>query len=239
MIKIGNKEELSKQIGKDLVELVKVNPMAKLILATGMSPVEVYKSIIETSKTEGVSFQNVSSYNLDEYLEINPETDRNSFKTFMNENLFDHIDINKAHTYFPNTPESYDRKLDLAGDIDWAIIGVGTNGHIAFNEPPADSEKRTNIVVLSKSTIKSNFPGRENHPRTAITMGMKDIIERPNKIVLVAWGEGKRAALEAYKNALETGEVDPNWPITYLIKVKNLEIYTDLDWKYKKRNGEI
>lgn len=229
MIKIGNKEQLSKEIGQNLVELVKNKPDAKLILATGMSPVEVYKSVIENAKTNSISFKNVSTYNLDEYLGIDTESDKDSFRNFMNDNLFNHIDFDKSKTNFPNTPEEYDKKLDELDEIDWGIIGVGTNGHIAFNEPPAKYETRTNIVELTKSTIESNFPGRDKYPTSAITMGIIDIIEKPKNLILIAWGESKKPALQAYKNALETGKTDPNWPITYLIKAKNLIIYTDVE----------
>ena len=228
MIKIGNKEELSKEIGNEIAEVVLNNPKAKLLLPTGSSPISVYKQVIKKFE-EGISFEGVTTFNLDEYLEIDPNEYKDSFRNFMNKNLFDHININKENTYFPEIPESYDSKLDAVKEFDFGMIGVGTNGHIAFNEPPAEYSKRTNVVKLAKSTIEANFPGEDSYPTTAITMGLIDIIERPKKLVLIAWGESKRDALYAYQKSKETGQVDPNWPITYLIKAKNLVIYTDIE----------
>ncbi len=218
----GKKEELEIKVSDIIADIVRNKQDAKLILATGNSPVGVYNGLINHYKN-GVSFGSVTSYNLDEYLEVE-KYQEDSFKKFMNDKLFNHIDINKANTYFPSSPEEYNEKLDKIEKFDFTILGVGTNGHIAFNEPGTSFTSRTHEVELTQSTIESNFPGRDDYPTQAITMGLNDIYNKSSKIILLAWGEGKRDAL----NKLLKGEKSDDCPITHFVDHPDFTIITDL-----------
>ena len=216
------KIELEEYVADRMATIIAEKENPKFILATGNSPVGVYKNLIEKYK-KGLSFKNLTTYNLDEYREINkfPE---DSFRNFMNFNLFDAIDIDKNKTFFPSEINDYNEKLDQIDKFDFTILGVGTNGHIAFNEPGTKFETRTNEISLTDSTIKSNFPNRKNYPTKAITMGLYDIYNKSSEIILLAFGEGKK---EALLKLLE-GKKDDNWPITHFIDHPNMIIVTDL-----------
>lgn len=220
----GKKEDLEHLIANEFSKVIRESENTKLILATGSSPVGVYKNLINKYENNELSFKDVTSYNLDEYLDID-RFPQDSFKKFMNDNLFDHIDINKENTNFPKVPSSYDKELDQIEGFDLTILGVGTNGHIAFNEPGTEFESRTHEVDLTQSTIDSNFPGRSEYPTKAITMGIFDIYNKSKKIVLVAWGEGKREAIKKFL----IGEKDINCPITLFKDHPNFTIYTDIE----------
>ncbi len=220
----GKKEELEVKVADTIANIINEKENAKLILATGNSPVSVYKELIRKHKEGEVAFKNVTSYNLDEYLEVE-KYEEDSFKKFMYDNLFSGVDINLENTYFPNTPEEYDQKLDQIDKFDFTILGVGTNGHIAFNEPGTPFSSRTHEVELEQSTIESNFPGRSSYPTRAITMGLNDIYNKSSKIILLAWGEGKRDALEK----IQAGIKRDDCPITHFVDHPDFTIVTDLE----------
>lgn len=219
---VKDKSELEAFVADRMSEIIKEKQNPLFILATGNSPVGVYKKLIENYKN-GLSFKGLTSYNLDEYRGIE-EFPQDSFRKFMNDNLFDHIDINKENTYFPGDTEDYNKALDKLDNFDFTLLGVGTNGHIAFNEPGTPFNTRTNEIELTKSTIVSNFPGRTEYPTKAITMGLYDIYTKSNEIVLLAWGEGKRYALEQLKAGVKTDDC----PITHFIDHPNITIVTNL-----------
>ena len=219
---VKDKEKLEQFVANRMAKIVKKEKNPFFILATGNSPVGVYSKLIEKHK-KGLSFKTVTSYNLDEYRNIEkfPE---DSFRKFMNDKLFDHIDIDKKNTHFPSDVSAYDKELDKIKKFDFTILGVGTNGHIAFNEPGTHASTRTNEVDLTQSTIESNFPGRKEYPKKAITMGLHDIYHKSNEIILLAWGEGKRDALEKLKEGVKRD----NCPITHFADHPNITIVTDL-----------
>ncbi len=220
---VGEKDKLEDLVANRMTELVKTKEKPKFILATGNSPVGVYKKLIKAHQN-GLSFKNLTSYNLDEYRDIETYPE-DSFKKFMNDNLFDHIDIDKSNTHFPMDEKSYDKALDEIKLFDFTILGVGTNGHIAFNEPGTSFNSRTHEVVLEESTIKSNFKDRDKYPTKAITMGLFDIYNKSNEIILLAWGEGKKEALKKLQNGIK----DDNCPITHFADHPNITIITDLE----------
>ncbi len=220
---VKTKEELEQYVADRMAEIVKEKENPKFILATGNSPVGVYKKLILKHK-DGLSYKNLTSYNLDEYRGID-KFPQDSFRKFMNDNLFNHIDIDKENTHFPDTVSNYDEKLDKIDKFNFTILGVGTNGHIAFNEPGTKFETRTNEVDLTKSTIKSNFPSRTSYPTSAITMGLNDIYNKSSEIILLAWGEGKKDALLKLRNGIKTDEC----PITHFADHPNMTIVTDLE----------
>ncbi len=219
----GKKEELEKEIANIISNKLLTIKKPKLILPTGNSPIGVYNELVEKFNKKEISFKNTTTFNLDEYLEKEKYEDV-SFEKFMNENLFKFVNIKKNKINFPSDPGSYDRKLDKVSSFDFALLGVGVNGHIAFNEPGTEFNSRTHEVELTNSTIKANFKGMDIYPKNAITMGIKDIFERSDEIIIMAWGDSKREAIKSFlKNS-----VDSNWPITYFIKHKNIKIYTNI-----------
>ncbi|UOG73731.1 glucosamine-6-phosphate deaminase [Hymenobacter tibetensis] len=196
---------------------------AVLGLATGSSPTRVYEELVRLHREEGLSFQNVVSFNLDEYYPMAPDS-LQSYVRFMREYLFDHIDIKPENVHIPDGTvpieqvadycRRYEQQIQEAGGIDWQLLGIGRTGHIGFNEPGSGSESRTRMITLdhiTRTDAASDFYGEENVPRRALTMGVGTILEARN-IVLLAWGEGKAAVV---KRMVE-GEPTDTVPATYL-----------------------
>ena len=149
-------KELGIALGKEFVDAVEANPSIILGLATGSSPLGTYASIIESSKERGVSFSKVKTFNLDEYLAC-PLEDQ-TYRAFMKENLFSHIDILEENTHFPNATglSDYDKEIEKAGGVDFQLLGIGRNGHIGFNEPGTPADSLTHVVDLTESTRVAN-----------------------------------------------------------------------------------
>lgn len=220
----GEKEELEKQVARELVTTIKNTKVPKLLLATGKSPAGLYKNVVQLYNTEDISFKDVITFNLDEYINID-KYPNDSFRKYMDDHLFNNIDIKRENIHFPESTETYDKELDENGNFDISILGVGSNGHIAFNEPGSKFETRTNKAVLTPLTIKANFGERIDFPDNALTMGLFDIYHKSNKIILLAWGEEKREALLKLKDGVK----DDQWPITHLADHPNISIITDID----------
>lgn len=219
-----SKEELGKALGHEFTELVKENPHAILGLATGSSPLETYQAIAEEAKAEGVSFQDVQSFNLDEYLSC-PLEDQ-TYRYFMNENLFSNIDIQAKNTHFPSVSElgGYDQEIEAAGGVDFQLLGIGRNGHIGFNEPGTDFHSLTHVVDLTDSTREANarfFHNDKNLvPTQAVTMGI-GTIKKSRHIALIANGVDKAEAIAK----LYREEEDPSFPATALVHHPHFEVY--------------
>ena len=211
-----SKEELGKALGHEFTELVKENPHAILGLATGSSPLETYQAIAEEAKEEGISFAEVQSFNLDEYLSC-PLEDQ-TYRYFMNENLFSKIDIQAKNTHFPSVSElgGYDKEIEEAGGVDFQLLGIGRNGHIGFNEPGTDFHSLTHVVDLTDSTREANarfFHNDKNLvPTQAVTMGI-GTIKKSRRIALIANGVDKAEAIAK----LYREEEDPSFPATALV----------------------
>ena len=200
------KEEASRKAADLVTALVKSNPKAVLGLATGSTPVEMYKCLIADNKAKKVSFKGVRSWNLDEYWGLPPTHDQ-SYRYFMDENLFDSIDIVKKNTHVLNglakdwrkEVTAYEAAIKKAGGIDLQVLGIGSDGHIAFNEPGSSLASRTRIVSLTPQTIKDNarfFKKAADVPRQALSMGVGSIMEA-RRIVLLAFGANKADAVKA------------------------------------------
>ena len=200
------KEEASRKAADLVTALVKSNPKAVLGLATGSTPVEMYKCLIADNKAKKVSFKGVRSWNLDEYWALPPTHDQ-SYRYFMDENLFDSIDIVKKNTHVLNglakdwrkEVTAYEAAIKKAGGIDLQVLGIGSDGHIAFNEPGSSLASRTRIVSLTPQTIKDNarfFKKAADVPRQALSMGVGSIMEA-RRIVLLAFGANKADAVKA------------------------------------------
>ncbi len=218
------KEELGRALGHEFAELVKENPHAILGLATGSSPLETYQAIAEEAKAEGISFQDVQSFNLDEYLSC-PLEDQ-TYRYFMNENLFSKIDIQAKNTHFPSVSElgGYDKEIEDAGGVDFQLLGIGRNGHIGFNEPGTDFHSLTHVVDLTDSTREANarfFHNDKNLvPTQAVTMGI-GTIKKSRRIALIANGVDKAEAIAK----LYREEEDPSFPATALVHHPHFEVY--------------
>lgn len=209
---------------------------AVLGLATGATPVGIYKELIRLHKEEGLSFKNVVTFNLDEYYPMQPTADQ-SYVTFMKKNLFDHIDIPKENINIPNGTlsiediqaycEAYEQKISSYGGLDIQILGIGRTGHIGFNEPGSAPNSGTRLVTLDDLTRRDasrDFGGKENVPTKALTMGVGTIF-KAKEIILMAWNEKKA---EIVKKAVE-GELSPEIPATYLQLSNNVEFVLDQD----------
>jgi len=213
--------EIAVASARIFAEEIRRNPAIILGLATGSTPVGMYNELIRLHKEDGLDFSGVISFNLDEYLGLAPDH-RQSYRYFMDNNLFNHINIDKSNTHIldglSRHPErvcrEFEEDINKAGGIDLQLLGIGGNGHIAFNEPGCGLDSRTGIVNLTEKTIKDNgrfFENASDVPRQALTMGIATILEA-KKIVLLAVGEAKAVAVaEAVK-----GSVSSKVPASYL-----------------------
>ncbi|KOH42585.1 glucosamine-6-phosphate deaminase [Sunxiuqinia dokdonensis] len=225
----NDKEEGSVYIANQIAATIKAkNELGQktvLGLATGSSPLRIYRELIRIHQEEGLSFKNVVTFNLDEYYQVEPEN-KESYHYFMYEHFFNHIDINPENVHIPNgmlSPseidefcQEYDRKIAALGNIDIQLLGIGRSGHIGFNEPGATDTTTTRLVKLNKITIDDAaeaFDGEEHVPLRAITMGVKPILNA-KKIFMAVWGESKA---EILAKAIE-GPVGSDVPASYLQK---------------------
>ena len=201
------KEEASKLAADMITAAVKKNPKTVLGLATGSTPVLMYAEMAKAVKAKKVSYKLVKSWNLDEYVGL-AGTHEQSYRYFMNENLFKKIDIKLANTHVLNglaknvekECKAYEAQIKKAGGIDIQVLGIGSDGHIAFNEPGTSLKSRTSCVYLTPSTIKDNarlfFKGKEDEvPTRALSMGVGTICEA-KKCILLAFGKGKADAVK-------------------------------------------
>jgi glucosamine-6-phosphate deaminase len=203
-------------------------------LATGSSPISVYKHLIKLHQEKGLSFKNVITFNLDEYYGLQP-SDINSYYLFMHENLFDHIDIPSENINIPDGTlapkkvrdycKAYEKKIADLGGLDFQLLGIGRTGHVGFNEPGSNINSQTRLVTLDHLTrydAAGAFQGIDNVPSKAITMGIKTILSA-KRIVLLAWGINKS---EIILKAVE-GILTANIPTTYLQKHENTTLVLD------------
>jgi glucosamine-6-phosphate deaminase len=186
-----NKERLNREAATYFKKVMQEKKKPVLGLATGSTPLGMYEKLIEMYENKEISFANTITYNLDEYVGIDKDHEQ-SYYTFMHKNLFDEVDMKDENIMIPKgigNPEEnckeYNKLLN-ENEIDIQVLGIGSNGHIAFNEPGTPFELRTNIVKLKDSTIKDNFGDALDFLTHAVTMGMSDIYGKSNKIILLA-----------------------------------------------------
>ncbi|WP_353096807.1 glucosamine-6-phosphate deaminase [Tissierella praeacuta] len=226
-------ESISKMAGKIFIEAIAKKPDIILGLATGSTPIGMYKEMIRAYKEEGLDFSKVKTFNLDEYVGLSPEH-LSSYRYFMNNELFNHININKENTHVPNGNaenveeycKKYDEMIKEAGGIDIQVLGIGQNGHIAFNEPDDSLSVGTNIVQLAENTIKANsrfFDSIEEVPKAAITMGIGSIF-KARKILLLASGKNKAPII---KKLLNYNKVTTQLPASFLLLHSDVTIIAD------------
>ena len=210
-------EKLSKYVANIVEEQLKGNRISRFILPTGSTPLGLYKELVSRELDWGA----VMTYNLDVYI-MNPDHPQ-SYQTFMRKNLFDKINIHPSNCQYPDrNTQSYEQRLKgIPADL--CILGIGTNGHIAFNEPGSSFDSRTRVVVLDEQTIKDNsrfFDSIEDVPTQAITMGLGTIMDS-KRIVLIAQGKKKKEILDKAMFGKITEEI----PASILQTHTNMEAF--------------
>ena len=228
-------ERMSRMAANLISAQIILKPDSVLGLATGSSPIGIYDQLTKWYEKGDLDFAKVRSVNLDEYVGLD-ENHPQSYRYFMQKNLFDRVNIKRENTYVPNgVAENYDeecRRFDdiirKLGGIDVQLLGIGLDGHVGFNEPSDRFEKSTHVVTLQPSTIKANsrfFESEDDVPKQAITLGLGAIM-KAKKIILVAAGEAKRDILDKALN----GPINPTIPASIL------QLHPDLTVIFSKKN---
>lgn len=228
-IEVNTYKELSRKAANIIAAEMILNKSAVLGLATGSTPIGIYNRLIELNKAGDIDFSNISTVNLDEYCGLSPESP-NSYRFFMNQNLFDKVNVKAENTHVPNGNaanleqecERYNTLIKSLGGIDIQLLGIGKNGHIGFNEPGTSFRKGTHVIELMQETRIANsrfFSSLEEVPKSAITVGIHTIMNA-KRIVLVANGKEKREILEK----AFSGGVTPEIPASILALHPNLTV---------------
>ncbi|MFI3170780.1 MAG: glucosamine-6-phosphate deaminase [Eubacteriales bacterium] len=221
VIKAKDYTDLSRKAANIISAQVILNPRSVLGLATGSSPIGTYKQLIDWYNKDDIDFSCVTSVNLDEYVGLAEGHDQ-TYRYFMEDNFFNHVNINRERTFLPNGNAEdmsaecvrYDELIAEVGGIDLQLLGIGHNGHIGFNEPDHEFEKMTHVVDLVETTIEANarfFDSIEEVPKQAISMGIKAIMQA-KKVLLIVNGNDK---FEILKESL-TGPITPHVPASVL-----------------------
>ncbi|MBE7068774.1 MAG: glucosamine-6-phosphate deaminase [Clostridiales bacterium] len=228
-----NYQEMSEKASKILIDVVKNNPNAILGLATGSSPIGTYQNMIKDHKENGTSYKAVRTVNLDEYVGLTADHDQ-SYAYFMRTNLFDSIDIDLQNTNLPcgsasDLQKECDRYNALLENMqqDVQVLGLGSNGHIGFNEPGTPFSSVTHLVDLTENTIKDNsrlFSSIDEVPRQALSMGIKNIMQAKS-IIMVVSGKNKAQAVKG----MVQGEITPDLPASVLQLHPNVTVVCDKD----------
>ena len=216
---LSNYKELSKTVA-DIVEKHIIKwPVTNIALPTGSTPIGIYEELV---KKKDLEWTYVKTFNLDEYI-MNPNHEQ-SYHSFMKKHLFDKIDIMPSQCYFPDrNTEAYEKRMKDMGGLDLCILGLGTNGHIAFNEPGSAFDSRTRVMDLTEQTMTDNsrfFDDVGDVPTQAITMGLGTIMDS-KRIILMVSGDHKLNMLNIAMNAAQTTDI----PASVLQEHDNLEVY--------------
>jgi len=217
VIKTANYNEMSKKAANIIAAQMILKPDTTFGFATGSSPIGTYEELVKKYNNGDIDFSQITTVNLDEYKGLPKENDQ-SYDYFMNDNLFNHVNIDKARTFLPNGMAEdeeaecarYEALIEELGGIDLQLLGMGRNGHIGFNEPADEFAKATHCVSLAESTIEANkrfFASADDVPRKAFSMGIGTIM-RARKLVVVVSGEDKAEALKK----CVTGPITPQVP---------------------------
>jgi len=218
---VDSYQELSQLSAGFVAEMVRFKPSAVLGLATGSTPIGMYEELVRLHIEQGLDFSKTTTFNLDEYVGLS-ESHAQSYYTYMRRNFWDCVNIPSDQVHIPRGDagdlarecEEYEEGIERAGGIDLQVLGIGTNGHIGFNEPGSDFGTKTHVVRLSESTIEANsrfFASSNFVPREAISMGLQTIF-RSRRILLLADGESKARAIRQ----MVTGDVTPQLPASLL-----------------------
>ncbi|MDE6606143.1 MAG: glucosamine-6-phosphate deaminase [Lachnospiraceae bacterium] len=234
IIKTNDYGHMSRIAANYIAAQIILKPDSVIGFATGSSPIGIYKHLISKYQAKDLDFSQVTGINLDEYKGLSPK-DGQSYRHFMDTNLFEHININQKHTYIPDGLEAdpqkactdYDKIIEESGGIDLQLLGLGNNGHIGFNEPADFYEKKTHCVTLTQSTIDANsrfFDSMDKVPKQAYTMGIGSIMQA-KKIIVIVSGVQKAAILkEAF-----FGPITPRVPASVLQLHQDVTVIADSD----------
>ena len=228
---IDSAENIAAMAAQQYVSLLQRKPNAILGGATGSTPLGLYAELVRLNKAGEISFKDASSFNLDEYVGLDGSHDQ-SYRYFMDHNLFNHIDIDKSRTRVPSgidvsDPAAYDKEIEAAGGVDLQLLGIGNNGHIGFNEPGTPFGSLTHIVELTESTREANkrfFKSIDEVPTHAVTMGVKTVMQA-RSIILMAIGPAKAPIM---KEMLQ-GPVTENVPASVLQLHPDVTVYMDYE----------
>ena len=228
---ITTREDAAKQAAQQYVELLAKKPDAVLGLATGSTPLGLYAELVRLCAEGKLSFAQAKSYNLDEYVGLDGSHDQ-SYRYFMDHNLFEHIDIKRENTHVPSgfvkddeEAAEYDAEIAAAGGVDLQLLGIGRNGHIGFNEPLTPFDSLTHIVKLTESTREANkrfFKSIDEVPTHAVTMGIHTVM-KARSIILMAFGADKA---EVIKQTIE-GKPTISVPASLLQLHEDVTVYLD------------
>ncbi|WP_103981419.1 glucosamine-6-phosphate deaminase [Helcococcus massiliensis] len=227
-----NYDELSKKAASFVIDLIKEKPDSVLGLATGGTPEGMYAELVKAYEAGKISFKDVRTYNLDEYIGLDGNHEQ-SYRHFMNKQLFDHVDIDKNNTYVPNGKaedleaecENYEKILKDLSYADIQILGIGTNGHIGFNEPAEELILPTHVEPLVEATIEANsryFDSKDEVPKEAISMGIGSILKAKH-IILLASGPSKNEIMKYFNN----DKISTNIPASLIKLHPNVTIIMD------------
>ncbi len=228
---IDTEENIAKLAAQRYVQLLGKQPDAVLGFATGSTPLGLYGELARLCEAGEVSFRNVTSFNLDEYAGLDGSHDQ-SYRYFMDKNLFEKIDIDRSRTFVPSgldiaAAADYDKAIEAAGGIELQLLGIGNNGHIGFNEPGTPFESLTHLVELTESTRQANarfFSSIDEVPTQSVTMGIRTVMNA-RSIMLMALGKGKA---EIVRKSF-TGPVTPEVPASVLQLHPFVEVYLDYE----------
>lgn len=226
-------EDLSNTVADIIQDKIEQDAKLKLVLPTGSTPIGLYAELVKRYKNNEIDFKEVTSFNLDEYVGLD-RNNENSYYYFMHDSLFNHINIKPENTYLPNGMAediaaellSYEKKMEAVGGIDLLIDGLGENGHIGFNEPNNELQLRANVTPLTTSTIEANsrfFENKEEVPTEALTLGMGNIMEA-KEIIIIVNGEHKA---EAVQKLINSSVVTTQNPSTLLHLHPNVTVVVD------------
>ncbi|GMG80196.1 glucosamine-6-phosphate deaminase [Bacillus safensis] len=229
-----SKDQLGKEAAAIIARTIAAKPDAVLGLATGGTPIETYKELIQLHQAHQLSFKQTKTINLDEYAGLDPEHE-NSYMTYMKRHLFDHIDLPQDQYFLPNGNAAhlekeclrYDQLIEAVGGIDLQLLGIGQNGHIGFNEPGTPFNSKTHVVQLDENTRQANaryFSSIDEVPTHAITMGIASILSS-KKILLLASGKSKAKVIQY----LEQAEIHPDFPASALKLHEDVTVLIDRD----------
>lgn len=224
-------QELAYCAAQHVRKVLEKNANAVLGLPTGTTPITLYKQLVHDYQNDKISFNGVTTFNLDEYVGLPPDHPQ-SYRSFMNRHLFDHIDIELSRTHVPSgtgtsteTAQTYEAQIKAADGIDLQILGIGRNGHIGFNEPSSSLGSRTRVKTLTTATLIDNkrfFHTNEFQPTMAITMGIATILES-RELLLIASGSSKAIAVRA----MIEGSISSSCPASALQQHAKVTIIVD------------
>jgi len=234
IIRANQKSDMGRQAAEIFAEQIRAKPNSILGLATGESPRDLYKALIGMYEKGELDFSQIITFNLDEYIGLSPDHDQ-SYNYYMRNALFDHVNLRPENCFVPDGMatdleaecRAYDKRIEECGGIDLQLLGIGVNGHIAFNEPADSFEKSTHVVRLTPSTIGVNsqyFASPEEMPTSALTMGINSIFQA-KRIVLIASGPQKAEIV----HVAFFGPITPKVPASILQMHRDVTLVADTD----------